>query len=77
MISVVTHAFLLRKYCITYGLEGLGSFRKHGKTLLFPITTGLHTLNPFKDTKNATVSRSFDFLPTLHFLVLFANLEEL
>ena len=54
MISVVFHAFLLWKYRMPYGLEGLGNFRKHRRTLLFPITTGLHTLNPLEDTKNAT-----------------------
>ena len=71
MISVVIHASLLLKYGIPYGLEGLGNFRKHRGTLLFPITTGLHSLNPLEDTKNATVSRSRDFLPPLQFLVFF------
>ena len=52
---------------------GLGNFRKHRGTLLFRITTGLHTLNPLEDTKKATVSCSFDFLPPLHFLFFFAN----
>ena len=79
MISVVIHAFLLWKDCIPYGLEGLGNFRKHRGTLFFPITTGLHTLNPLEDTKNATVSRSFDFLPHLQFSVflLTQHLEQL
>ena len=36
MISVVIHAFLMWKYCIPYGLEGLGNFWKHRRTLLFP-----------------------------------------
>ena len=69
MISVVIHAFLLRNYCIPYGLEGLGNFRKYRGTLLFPITAGSHALNPREDPKNATVSRSFDFLPPLHFFL--------
>ena len=64
MISVVIHAFLLGKYCVQHGLEELDNFRKHRGTLLFPIITGLHTLNPLEDTKNAAISRSFDFLPT-------------
>ena len=76
MISVVIHAFLLRNYCIPYGLEGLGNFRKYCGTLLFPITAGSHALNPCEDTKNATVSRSFDFLPPfsyrfLHFFCMY------
>ena len=66
MISVVTHAFLLWKYCIPYCLEGLDNFQKYRGILLFLITTGLHA---FEDTKNATVSRSFDFLLFLRFLV--------
>ena len=51
IISVVIHAFLLWKYCIPYGLEGLGNFWKHRGTLLFPIRIGLHTLNALEDTK--------------------------
>ena len=73
MISVVIHGSLLLKYGIPYGLEGLGNFRKHRGTLFFLITTGLNTLNPLEETKNATVSHSFDFLPPLHFSVFFAN----
>ena len=75
MISVAIHDFLLCKYYTPYGLEGLGSFRKHRGTLLFPIATGLHTLNPLKDTKNATSSRSFDVTPSLQFFLLTQYLE--
>ena len=73
LISVVIHAFLLWKYCIAYGLEKLGNFRKHRGFLLFPKATGLHTLNPLEDTKNVTVSHSFDFLPPLRILDFLAN----
>ena len=57
----------------TDGLEELGNFLKHRGTLLFPITTGLHTLNPLEDTKNATISRSFDLLPPFTLFSFFGN----
>ena len=59
MISFAINPLLLWKYCIPYGLEGLSNFPKHYGTLLFPITTGLHTLNPHGNKKNATVGQPF------------------